>query len=83
MVFHRGLRLRTELYGEEFKKGISKATNAIRISLVALEESSFISNEEFYHLGWYLSYKKRCVLSPRKFYDDYPIAMKVYLYISS
>ena len=52
MVFHRGLRLRAELYGEEFQKGIAKATNAIRISLVALEESSFISNEEFYHLGW-------------------------------
>ena len=51
MVFHRGFRLRTELYGEEFQKGIAKATNAIRLSLVALEESSFISNEEFYHLG--------------------------------
>ena len=51
MVFHRGFRLRTELYGEEFQKGVAKATNAIRLSLVALEESSFISNEEFYHLG--------------------------------
>ena len=53
MVFHRGFRLRTELYGDEFQKGIAKATNAIRISLVALEESSFISNDEFYHLGEY------------------------------
>ena len=51
MVYHRGLRLRSQLYGEEFKKGIAKATNAINISLVALEESSFVSNKEFYHLG--------------------------------
>ena len=66
MVFHRGLRLRTELYGEEFKKGIAKATNAIRISLVALEESSFISNEEFYHLGWYALHKKMLIINEKR-----------------
>ena len=53
MVYHRGFRLRTQLYGEQFQQGIAKATNAIMIALVALEESSFISNEEFYLLGWY------------------------------
>ena len=55
MMYHRGFRLRSELYGEQFQKGIAKATNAIMIALVALEESHFISNEEFYLLGWYLS----------------------------
>ena len=59
MVYHRGLRLRALLYGEEFQKGIAKATNAIRISLVALEESSFVSNKEFYQLGWYTLYQKK------------------------
>ena len=58
MVFHRGFRLRTELYGEEFQKGIAKATNAITLSLVALEESSFVSNEEFYHLGKYDAHRQ-------------------------
>lgn len=59
MVYHRGLRLRALLYGEEFQKGIAKATNAIRISLVALEESSFVSNKEFYQLGWYTLHQKK------------------------
>ena len=63
MVYHRGLRLRALLYGEEFQKGIAKATNAIRISLVALEESSFVSNKEFYQLGWYTLYQKKIYTS--------------------
>lgn len=37
MVYHRGCRLRTDLYGETFRRGIIKATTAILHSIKSLD----------------------------------------------